>query len=62
MTRYEVLNVGLLLESPHPKENQSDKLNMKDHSAVSKAISTINKEMQADSMLKLRIDEIKKQL
>lgn len=47
---------------PNSMKILAQELNMKDHSAVSKAISTINKEMQADSMLKLRIDEIKKQL
>lgn len=37
-------------------------LNMKDHSAVSKAISTINKEIQENPSLKLLIDEIKNKL
>ncbi|WP_104696904.1 MULTISPECIES: chromosomal replication initiator protein DnaA [unclassified Helicobacter] len=37
-------------------------LNMKDHSAVSKAISTINKEIEENPSLKLLIDEIKNKL
>lgn len=47
---------------PNSMKILAQELNMKDHSAVSKAITTLNKEIQIDSMLKLRIDEIKKHL
>lgn len=49
MTRYEVLNVGLLLESPHPKENQSDK--QKNERSFSKSL-IIKKKTSADTLEK----------
>lgn len=45
MTRYEVLNVGLLLESPLPKDNQSDK--QKNERLFSKSL-IIKKKTSAD--------------
>ncbi len=47
---------------PNSMKILAQELNMKDHSAISKAITTINKEIMADPSLKLRIEEIKNKL